>query len=472
MKNFYISALFLSLIFGGCQTDLNVSAQDESSRDVVFNTGLGVKSFTTGLYGLAQQEGAFGGVPQLLGEWQSDNIGFRGTFPTLIEIRDYTTISTNGNIASIWQDHYEIITQANTIISRAYSTPDVDFSKEERDQVVGEAKFMRALAYFQLNCLFAQPIQTVGSGGLSVPLVTQYVKSVDEIGLRSTARATIGQIYNQIELDLLDAINKITKFDRSRANIGAAKALLARVYLYQNKFDLAANYANQVINMPEFTFANDYLFYDNKTSSEHIFNLVSLTNDSQSGSNENGPSVSFSTLTNSSTQGGRGDCPFSANLNATFSASNGDLRYTLKRADEINSARFFTTKYDDGKNQSSDFSVIRISEMYLIRAEANLRAGTAVGANPIDDVNKIRRRARVADLTAPLTLDNIITERRLEFCFEGHRRMDLLRNGIQLRSSGTVPAPTETMPGKPKVILPIPQRELDLNKNLIQNSGY
>ncbi|QYS88434.1 RagB/SusD family nutrient uptake outer membrane protein [Flavobacterium davisii] len=470
MKKIYISTLFLAFAIG-CQTDLDVKAQDESSRDVVLATKLGVKSYVTGLYGLAQQEGAFGGVPQLLGDWQSDNIAFKGTFPTLQEIRDYTTISTNGNVASIWQDHYEIITQANTVINKAYLTPDVDFSMDERDQAVGEAKFMRALAYFQLNCLFAQPIQTVGAGGLSVPLITKHISSVSEIGLRNTPRATVGEVYAQIEADLLDAISKIKDFNRTRANVGAAKALLARVYLYQDKFAQAADYANQTINSGKFEFASDYNFYDNKDSKEHIFNLVNLSNDSQSGSNENGPSVSFSTLTNSSANGGRGDCPFSASLNATFENS-GDLRYTLKRRDiEKAGIPFYTTKYNDGLNQSSDYSVIRISEMYLIRAEANLRAGTVIGDTPVNDVNKIRRRANLPDL-AVITLDDIIKERRLEFCFEGHRRMDLLRNGKQLRSSGTVPAPAETAPGKPKVVLPIPQRELDLNKNLIQNPSY
>ncbi|MCJ1805777.1 RagB/SusD family nutrient uptake outer membrane protein [Flavobacterium covae] len=471
MKYIYISTLFLTFAIS-CQTDLDVKAQDESSREVVLTTGLGVKSYVTGLYGLAQQEGAFGGVPQLLGDWQSDNISFRGTFPTLQEIRDYTTVPTNGNVASIWQDHYEIITQANTVINKAYLASDVNFSKEERDEAVGEAKFMRALAYFQLNCLFAQPIQTVGVNGLSVPLITKHVNSVDEIGMRNTPRATIGQVYAEIEADLLDAISKIKTFNRTRANVGAAKALLARVYLYQDKFSQAADYANQVIGMQnEFVLATNYLFYDNKDSYEHIFNLVSLSNDSQSGSNENGPSVSFSTLTNSAANGGRGDCPFSASLNAAFENS-GDLRYTLKRRDiEKAGVPFYTTKYNDGLNQSSDYSVIRISEMYLIRAEANLRAGTIIGDTPFNDVNKIRRRANLPDL-AVVTLDDIIKERRLEFCFEGHRRMDLLRNGKQLRLSGTVPAPAETAPGKPRVILPIPQRELDLNKNLVQNPNY
>ena len=134
--------------------------------------------------------------------------------------------------------------------------------------------------------------------------------------------------------------------------------------------------------------------------------------------------------------------------------------------------RFFTTKYSDGQNFASDASIIRISEIYLTRAEANFRASTNIGDNPLNDVNKIRLRAGLSNL-ATLTLNQILNERRKELCFEGHRRMDLLRNNLPLRSVG-LPQAAISAPGQNKVILPIPQREIDLSigKVLQQNSGY
>ena len=109
--------------------------------------------------------------------------------------------------------------------------------------------------------------------------------------------------------------------------------------------------------------------------------------------------------------------------------------------------------------------------MYLIRAESNLRGSLTVGGVlPVADVNRTRVRAGLAPLTA-VTLTAILDERRKEFCFEGLRRMDLLRNNLPLRSAGLANT-AESAAGADKTIYPIPQRERDINPNLEQNKGY
>jgi starch-binding outer membrane protein, SusD/RagB family len=467
-----VSALFLGL--SSCQTELDVLPEDLTTREKAFQTELGVKSYVTGMYGLAQQEGALNGVVQSIADYQSDNVTFRGSFPTLRDIRDYVTLSDNGNVFSIWDDHYEIISQANYIINKIDTCADPNLDADERNQAVGEAKFIRALMYLQLNNLFSQPIQNAGSIGLSVPLITTI--SEDELlGTKGTPRSTIGQVYTQIENDLIDASTLMTEMNRTRANSGAAKALLARVYLYQDKFALAANLANDVISDANFKLASNFTFYDSPANEEHVFTLVNTADDSQDGSGAAGgaPAVAFSNVYNSATDGGRGDCPFSTNLRTAFGAEPADLRFTLKKQDvSTATVRLFTTKYSDGQNFASDAPVIRISEMYLTRAEANLRNGSAIGDTPLNDVNKIRQRAGLSNLSS-VTLDQILTERRKELCFEGHRRMDLLRNNLPLRSVG-LPQAAISAPGQNKVVLPIPQREIDLSigKVLIQNNGY
>jgi starch-binding outer membrane protein, SusD/RagB family len=468
-----VSAFFLGLT--SCQSDLDVLPEDLTTREKAFQTEVGVKSYVTGMYGLAQQEGALNGVPQAIADYQSDNVTFRGSFPTLRDIRDYVTLSDNGNVFSIWDDHYEIISQANYIINKISTCPDSNFDIDERNQAVGEAKFIRALMYLQLNNLFSQPIQNAGSAGLSIPLITTVIEDA-QLGTKAIPRATIGQVYAQIENDLIDAATLITDFSRTRANSGAAKALLARVYLYQDKFGLAANLANDVINNSNFKLATNYTFYDSPANEEHVFTLVNTPDDSQDGSGATGgaPAVAFSNLYNSATDNGRGDCPFSTNLRTDFGTEPSDLRFTLKKQDAgtTTTIRFFTTKYSDGQNLASDAAVIRISEMYLTRAEANFRNATSIGDTPLNDVNKIRQRAGLSNL-ASVTLNQILTERRKELCFEGHRRMDLLRNNLPLRSVG-LPQAAISAPGQNKVILPIPQREIDLSigKVLVQNPGY
>jgi hypothetical protein len=109
-----------------------------------------------------------------------------------------------------------------------------------------------------------------------------------------------------------------------------------------------------------------------------------------------------------------------------------------------------------------DVPVIRLSEMHLTRAEANVRAGTAVGASALTDVNAIRTRAGLAPLNT-VSLADVLKERRLELAFEGQFLQDAKRLQI---SVGTLAW------NSPKLIMPIPQREMDVNKKLVQNEGY
>jgi hypothetical protein len=109
-----------------------------------------------------------------------------------------------------------------------------------------------------------------------------------------------------------------------------------------------------------------------------------------------------------------------------------------------------------------DVPVVRLSEMYLTRAEANQRNTTAVGATPLSDVNAIRTRAGLPALTA-VTLADILKERKLELAFEGQFLPDAKRTQTAV---GTLAW------NSPKLIMPIPQREMDVNKQLVQNEGY
>nr|WP_281171861.1 RagB/SusD family nutrient uptake outer membrane protein [Eisenibacter elegans] len=106
--------------------------------------------------------------------------------------------------------------------------------------------------------------------------------------------------------------------------------------------------------------------------------------------------------------------------------------------------------------------IMRLAEMYLIRAEANFRLGTGSGATPLEDLNRIRNRAGLASLLS-VTLDNILLERRLELAFEGVRIHDIKRlQGV----TGTF------LWNDNRLVLPIPLRETNANPNLKQNLGH
>ena len=158
----------------------------------------------------------------------------------------------------------------------------------------------------------------------------------------------------------------------------------------------------------------------------------------------------------------------------SFADEPGDLRIV-----DINNAvqgentnaviKTFSNKVPSAQGDA-DMPVIRITEMYYIRAEANLRGGTTIGNSPVNDINMARERANLPALVA-VNLDRILEERRKEFFLEGHRRMDLLRNSRDLRPIGN-PQFSAAVFGADKTIFPIPTRERENNPNIEQNPGY
>ncbi|MFM9020891.1 MAG: RagB/SusD family nutrient uptake outer membrane protein [Sediminibacterium sp.] len=141
----------------------------------------------------------------------------------------------------------------------------------------------------------------------------------------------------------------------------------------------------------------------------------------------------------------------------------GDVRRTFF----VTTNRRLTQKHLD---RFGHVPVIRLAEMYLTRAEANFRLGTSVGAAPAADIKRIRDRAGLPEITAgSLTLANILLERDLELAFEGHYLHDRKRLRESMPGSAFTNGPAWN---SPRLVLPIPQRETDVNKNLVQNEGY
>ena len=134
----------------------------------------------------------------------------------------------------------------------------------------------------------------------------------------------------------------------------------------------------------------------------------------------------------------------------------GDARKTFFT---LSGGNNYTRKHLD---RYGNVPVLRLAEMYLTRAEANFRNNTAIGAEPLSDINRIRARVGLPVLSS-LTLDAITKERYLELAFEGHNLHEAKR--LQ-KSVGALSW------NSPKLILPIPQREMDVNKSLVQNEGY
>lgn len=464
MKNIK-NILFLLSVFAvaSCDNTLDLAPEDSLTVDIIFGSEKLAGNALNGMYSSLQSSNTLSGIPDTMSEWQADNVEFVGSFPTFDEIYTFNTLSDNTSILGVWNSHYFSLNQTNMIIKNVSLVPGTDFTDAERNDMIGQARFVRALLHFKLSQLFGKQLKQDPTGNsLSIPLQLEPYAGVV---LRPT-RNTLTEVYTSIENDLLFARTAITNTAKEKATAAAANALLARLYLYQERFPEAATAANTVIGTAGISFAANYSFYNNP-STEHIFQVQNVAGD-------NGVAESFSKLYSPTAFGGRGDAPFSTDLIAAFAAQSGDLRYTtLTRSgvDAKNRTSVFTTKYPNGVNNQDDPNVLRVSEMYLIRAEANLRGAIVIGGvTPLADVNRIRTRASLTPLVS-VNLTQILEERRKEFCFEGLRRMDLLRNNLPLRSTG-MPSAAVATPTSDKVVFPIPQRERDNNTNLVQNAGY
>lgn len=477
MKIKYIIALSaITLSLYSCEDKLSPAPEQDLTEEVIFNSPSTARSAVLGLYSTAQSLEFFGSQPQILEEFWGDNVDFVGSFPTLQEIRDFTTISSNATIRDQWQLHYRVITRANKVIAQVGNVSGL--TTAEKNQYVGEAKFMRALAYFQLVNQFAQPFQVSGGSNLGVPLVLEDFTG----GVTFPARATVNEVHTQIKKDLTEAVASLPigySVDgtpngygvgdpvdtRARATKGAANALLARLHLYREEWADAITTSRATITGP-YTRATDYTFYD-KNTPEDVFTI-------QNSATDNGRTGSGGWASSYGPTGvsGRGDAPFSANLIAAFNAEPTDKRFALKRAGTAADAsqRQFTMKFPDASTNADNSPVIRITEVYLTLAEALAQTSAIPSVEAIQIVNYFRNRAGllpVAPLTKQATIDAVLLERRKELAFEGFRRMDMLRYKMNLRAGN----PLAAFAGQ-KTILPIPQREIDNNPSLQPNPGY
>lgn len=479
-KRYIIGILGLSLTLGifSCEDKLNeLRPEDSLSGDAAFASESTTFSSLYGVYSTLQNYEIYGGLGHVLGDFQADNVEFVGSFPTLQEIFNYNTVGSNVTIQSFWQVHYRAITRANNVIASAPNVEDPGFTAEEKAQVVAEAKFLRALTYFQLSNFFSQPYQVSQGSNLSVPLVLEPFTGE----LEFPARATLNEVHNQIEQDLQEAIPALKQASefgdpseaRGRATVGAAEALLSRLYLYRENWAQAEEFARKVLASPSYALASDYSFY-NANTSEDVFTI-------QNSAIDNGRTGSggLASYYSPSSLGGRGDAPFSQDLLDAYAPTDKRLtQLSLEGVAADGATYLFTTKYPDAVNNSDNAPIIRVTEVKLNLAEAIAQQAITVefATEAIDILNELRVRAGLPEYTVAsfqnkaALIDAILEERRKELAFEGLRRMDLLRYRMRLKPSGE--GSDKSVFGGNLTILPIPQRELDINPSLEPNPGF
>jgi hypothetical protein len=376
-----------------------------------------------------------------------DNLKWVGNTPTNREFDVYDIFATNTRVAELWAANYKTINIANNIIATVPIIADVSFSQAERNNSRGEAFFLRAYSYFDLVRLWG-----------NVPLQTNPTKTTADA--QGIGNSTPLQVYKQVEQDLDSAEALLSStVNRNRANKFTAKALKARLYLYQKDWTKAESYATELINnAANFKLVKPYnLFYTTKNTTESIFEIDYTVNNKNSwasnwfasnitgGKKELLPTDEFITLVKDPNIGG----DRSALLLNISGVTYGNMNF----------------KIATGEDQ---VYALRIAEMYLIRAEARAENATPDLTGALQDLNVIRSRANVPAIISVADknelIDKILQERRIEFAYESQRWFDLIRKGKAPSVLGITDAN--------KLLFPIPKQQVLVNPSLIQNPGY
>lgn len=462
--NFAAKALFLSALLAA--SSCNVLNQDPptalSVNDAFANADRIDKS-ALGMYDGLQNAEFYGGRVLIYGDVRSDDEDYASYFGA---ISDFTATSANAYASNAWYGGYRTIFAANQFIQNLAANPG-KVDQATTDRYNGEAKFIRAITLFQLCNLYAQPYNfTADASHLGVPIqLTAPDATAAFSDAQKLSRATVKDVYAQIEKDLLEAAASLPAASASpsfnsvaRATKSAAEAMLMRLYLYKGDYANALTRANNVINSgiyslnatPLATFRTPYY------TKESIFSVAMNAQDNPNTNNSLGQHYN---------PGGRGDITVNPYASLSILGAT-DLRRTTLLTTK--GTAYYTTKF----TSTADWvPVIRYAEVLLTKAEALAVTTNSVSTDAIAALNQVRTRSGATPYVTFATQADLLTairnERRLELAFEGHRLYDLFRYKQSVTHGG------QTLNfGDSRLIFPIPLSETQINKNLVQNTGY
>lgn len=453
MKRIHLLSLILVWISISCDSFLDIDPpRDEIGSDIVFNDDLTATAAVLKLYTRLESSGLQNVT--LNASLSSDELMLNAGIEPL-QFYENNIQPENTRLETLWRTFYTLIYDANAIIEGIEQSNGL--SSGTRDQLRGEALFFRTFGHFYLTNLF---------GDIPYIAFTDYRLN----GL--STRMPVGDVYNQCIADLQAAKSLLignyshANNERVRVNKWVASALLARVYLYQEDWTRAEEQATVVINQNSlYTLQED-------------INAVFLKNNSE---------VLLQLLPNSTLSYTREGAYFNSGFYTGLTTLSQSLVDALEPGDPraSNWVNFATAganewyhpyKYKEGSANGTGAEytcIIRLAEIYLIRAEARAMQNKLVGSGGAEfDINKIRNRAGLPNISVSTQQDYLLAieqERRVELFTEwGHRWFDLKRTG---RASAVL------QPIKPRwqdtdMLYPIPFSELQLNPNLTQNYGY
>ncbi|WP_282160915.1 RagB/SusD family nutrient uptake outer membrane protein [Ulvibacterium marinum] len=484
-----LPVVFLILLTA-CTDYLDTELEGQFTTDTFFQTQDHALSAVNATYQIA----AFNSTNNNLwvfGDLASDDTvkgGFDGDQSDITLVNDFVVNPDNGPINGIWQHYYEGITRANNVI---YHVPNIDMDIDLRARIIGEAKFLRAYFYFHLSNIFG-----------NIPLKTIPAFTPDELNV---PLSLVENIYAQIEQDLVEAATTLPatyeSVDLGRATKGAALGLLAKAYLFQEKWQLAVDTATQTESLG---YSLTSLYRDNfkvetENNQESVFEIQHLTGQiPAAGTYLNqwfSPSLITGYFFNAPTQNFIDEFEVTqegvVDPRLDYSVGReGNIWVNNQAFDPLWSPTTYLSKkhvQDPGENPIGDgdlnYTFMRFSEILLIKAEALNELGST--AQALVPLNLVRKRAResylfdatlvgfgtipanllpeVSSTNASVVRDAIRHERRVELGLEFHRYFDIVRYGQAYAEQALG---TTQFNYALHRYFPIPQSEKDSNTSL------
>jgi hypothetical protein len=532
MKNMKKSLL---IIFAGCllvacnKDFLEVKPQQSVLTTDVFSQVSTSRAAVNGLYSLMQSYSYYGRDAMVIPEVISDNLtrsvrtGNRYT-----GMNTLTHTATDANVSRMWNQMYQVITNANAVIANEENIKKVATALEQEEalQLVGEAYAVRALVYFDLAKFFGRPLKFTANGShLCVPLVLKAITTIEDVVF--PARNTAAEVYAQIDKDIEEAIKRMpvsggvissgtvnSALFRTRLNRLSVLALRARIAIFKEDWATAVTASTEVIASGKYTlypYSSMVQDFRTQNSIESIFEVVNNSNDNPGTdsyaylSSQQGYGELLGTLTSMNSRSTGTTLSTFRSLYEAYTAS--DVRRGFVALGNRNSLGGETnvplcTKYVNISTYQENIKVLRVAEMYLSRGEALARLAIANNdANQLTasltDINLIRKLRDTASSTRPYVasllatppvgsiratafVDSIIVERRKEFALEGQRLFDLNRtqtNFVKINAGGNgasrlISYATITNQYTLRTILPIPVSQVQNNPNMVQNPGF
>ncbi|GAB4472398.1 MAG: RagB/SusD family nutrient uptake outer membrane protein [Thermoflexibacter sp.] len=403
-----------------------------------------------GLYNQMQE--VYNGRIQRLADVAGTTAQSIGSNSALRQVDTYTIDAENVVLLEIWTYIYRGVNIANNILARV---PQIGFSEEQKNYLLGQTYFLRGLLFFDAVRIWGGVPNVVGESGIPLPQAPSRSVVLYE---RSSLQAS----YNQVEKDWAEAVKLLPEISPAgQANKNVVYALLSRFYLYFKNYPEVERYANAVIANPRYSLVFPYSdIFNNKNTKESIFEVQF----------DNIDTNTLSTFYLPSTMGGNGEIAAHTEFYNQIDRNDERARMFVRGSNGL----WYSNKYTQ---KSANAHLIRLAEVYLNRAEARTYQNNFAGARA--DLNAVRGRVNaLADNTAN-SIEQLVAaiekERRLELCYEGFEWFDLVRTGRALVALSNVPRSNATnaqLRERYRLVFPIPAEEIKTNPKMLQNQGY